>query len=246
MSRKLPLSGKVHPLTGKPIQALGFRRNGCPIWPIIGAADPVRPDDVPEAEWDALGDPGKQALVRERGKVADLERQLAAARARPTPPPAAPAPAPTPAPAPVATEQPKATSNGETPDFAALIKDAVDAAIKPFQERDQQRAASEAADRIKSAVVTAAKDRLHDGTDGLMIDLTTVVAEDGTPDAEKIGKALDALVASKPHLAKDTRRFAAPGVGPTVGGAAVPMQQQVQSVLAQMQTATGVRVSRSE
>lgn len=240
MSRNLPFSGKTHPLTGKPIQALGFRCDGRPIWPIIGAADPVRPDDVPEEEWDALGDPGKQALVRERGKVADLERQLAAAKAKPAPPKP-------PAPASV-DPQPKATAPAAdgTPDMAAIVKAAVEEAIKPFQERDQQRAATEAADKIKAAVITAAKDRLHDGTDGLMIDLTTVVAEDGTPDTEKIGKALDALIASKPHLAKDTRRFAAAGVGPTAGGAAVPMQQQVQSVLAQMQSATGVRVPRSE
>lgn len=251
-NRPLPYSGKTHPLTGRPIQALGFRRDGRPIWPLIGAADPVRPDDVSEEEWEALGDPGKQALVRVRQErddavnaKAEADRQLAAARARPT------APAkPTDPPKPPAGGQPGQLGQpgqaGDQPDFAAMINAAVAKAFEPIQAAQQQRDAQDAADKIKQAVMVSAKDRLHDATDGLMIDLASVVAADGTPDTEKIGKALDALVAAKPHLAKDTRRFAAPGVGPTVGGAQVPMADQVKNVLAQMQSATGVRLPSSE
>ena len=98
MSRTLPTMGVLHPLTGMPIRAIGWRPDGRPLWPILGGddtnpdPDPERPDDVPEQDWEALGDPGKQALVRERGVSADLRRQLAAAKARPTPPPGPPGP----------------------------------------------------------------------------------------------------------------------------------------------------------
>ena len=32
---------KRHPVTGAPLQALGFRRNGDPIWPVMGASQPL-------------------------------------------------------------------------------------------------------------------------------------------------------------------------------------------------------------
>lgn len=41
-----------------------------------------RPEGVSEAEWSALGDPGKAALVRERQRVAELEQQVTAANAK--------------------------------------------------------------------------------------------------------------------------------------------------------------------
>lgn len=205
-------------------------------WSMDGS-DPVRPDDIPEETWDALGDPGKQALTREREARQSAERALAAARAKPAPP------KPTVKPDEPAKSEAKAD---DQPDIAAIVKQAVDAAIKPFAEKDQQREAQSAAEKVRDAVKAAAKGRLHDESDGLMIDLAAVVAEDGTPDAEKIKTALDTLIETKPHLAKDTRRFAAPGVGPTATGGAVPMKEQVQSVLAQMQASTGVRIPRSE
>lgn len=231
MSRTLPTMGVLHPLTGMPIRAIGWRPDGRPLWPILGGddtnpdPDPERPDDVPEQDWEALGDPGKRALVRERGVSADLRRQLAAAKARPTPPPGPPAPKP-----------------GDQPDIAALIKDAVDAAVKPLMDAEQTRTAEAAAAAVRTAVVNAAKDRLHDGTDGLMIDLTTVVDDQGRPDPAKIGTALDDLVKSKPHLARDTRRHGGTGVGPTPGAAGRPMADQVKDILAEMQTASGVRL----
>jgi hypothetical protein len=228
---------------GAPLLPIGFRANGRPIYAIAGGAPdddgPLeRPDDVDEATWNDLGDPGKKALVAVRAEVSDLKSQLAAAKARPTPPkpPAGPTP-PTP---------PTPPAPGDQPDIAKLVADGIAAAMKPFQEAEQQRTAEQAAGIVRKAVIDAAAELLHDGTDGLMVDLTTVVGEDGKPDATKISSALDALVKAKPHLAKDTRRFAAPGVGPTQGGATPPMKEQVQSVLAQMQAAAGVRVPKSD
>lgn len=37
---------------------------------------PARPDGVSDAEWSALGDPGKAALVRERAKVTAAEARI--------------------------------------------------------------------------------------------------------------------------------------------------------------------------
>lgn len=200
------------------------------------------PEGVSEEEWNALGDPGKKAIVRERKAREDAERRLAARPPAPAPQPPAPAPGP---PAP----QPPAPAPSATPgqpggqDLAKLISDAVAAAVAPFEQREQQRAAATAAQQVQDAVVTAARTHLHDPTDALAnIDLTKVVGEDGAADTEKIGVELDELLKRKPHLAKDTRRIAAPGVGPTVGGAQTPMKEQVQSVLADMQRSTGVRL----
>lgn len=47
---RLPLHPTlVHPHTGEPLQAIGLRRNGTPIWPIMGASedDPAPPADPP-------------------------------------------------------------------------------------------------------------------------------------------------------------------------------------------------------
>lgn len=198
-------------------------------------AAPERPEGVSEEEWNALSDPGRAALTREREARQAAERALAAARARPTPPkPKQEPPVDPPTPTPKKDEQ--------QPDLAALIQQAVDAAVKPFVEREQQRDAQEAAEQIQAAVVAAAKDRLHDATDALTgIDLTAVVDEHGKADPEKIKAQLDALITRKPHLAKSTERVAPPGIGGG-GPANTTDAERVKSVLAEMQRATGVRI----
>ena len=192
------------------------------------------PEGVSDEEWSALGDPGKKALVRERERADNALRDLAAARARPTPP-AQPRPTPP-------GQAPAAPAAGSEPDVQALVEQAVAAAVKPFQEAEQTRQAQEAAGKIQTAVLEAAKAHLQDETDALAnIDLTTVVNDQGQADAEKIKTALDALVVKKPHLAKSAQRFAPPGIG---GGApaAATDAERVKSVLADMQRATGVRI----
>lgn len=200
--------------------------------PPADPAAPERPEGVSEAEWTALGDPGRTALNREREARQAAERTLAATR---TPKPSPPKPKPAGAPKP----EPK---EGDQPDFAALIEQAVNAAVKPFQDAEDGRRTQAAAEKIQTAVLDAAKTRLHDATDALAgIDLTAVVNDQGIADAAKIKTALDDLVTRKPHLAKvGTERQAPPGIG---GGAPAGATdaEKVKAVLADMQRATGVR-----
>lgn len=240
MSRPLPLMGKTHPLTGKPIRAIGFRKDGRPIFPIMGgdpSNDPhERPDDVPQETWDALGDPGKAALVRERGARVAAERErdeaarkLAATQARPTPP--------------KPDDPPKVDPSkpGDPPDIAAIVEQAVSAAIKPFQERDAQRDAEQAATKVRDAVVEAAKPLLHDPSDALAnVDLASVVDESGRADAEKVKAALEKVIETKPHLAKAAPRVAPLGIGGG-GPVATPNAELVKTILGEMQRSTGVR-----
>lgn len=243
MSRALPLLGKLHPLTGEPIRAIGWRPDGSPLWPILGGDPsndpPERPEDITEEVWDALGDPGKQALVRERQARseaeqarAQAERERDAARARPAPPKDQ-------QPAQQAGQQPPG-QQAQQPDIAAIVKQAVDAAIKPFADAEQQRQTDAAAGRVRDAVVEAAKPLLHDATDALQIDLASVVNDQGAADAEKVKKALETLITAKPHLAKTGTRQAPPGIGG--GGPATPTDaEKVKETLARMQKSTGLR-----
>lgn len=197
-----------------------------------GPDEPTRPEDVSEEVWDALGDAGKQAIQRERDKNAQLTRDLAAARARPAPPKTPPA---TP-PAPPQPTQPAGD------DLAAQIKAAVAEAVAPLQEAQQKRDATEAARKIADAVQAAAADVLHDKTDALQIDLTTVVDDNGQADQQKIQDQLTKLVQAKPHLAKtDGRRYPQHDSFGGAGGNTPPLADRVKSELAVMQQATGIR-----
>lgn len=209
-------------------------------WSMEGPTDP--PTDPPEGvsaeEWAALGDPGKAALNRERERATKAERELASARAKPAPPgPGNPPPA---APPKAPAVEPAGT---DAPDIAAIVQQAVAAAIKPFQERDSQRAAEEAAGKIRQSVIDAARPLLHDASDAVAhIDLTTIVDETGATDPAKVTDALNKLVQDKPHLAKGPR-FAPPGIGsgPGQSGGSTTEADRVKAVLADMQRATGVR-----
>lgn len=202
-----------------------------------GDQPPERPSDIDEADWNALGDPGKRAIVRERARAEAAERALAASRARPTPP----KPADKPKPDDKKADPPK-SKDGDTTDFAAIIEQAVQAAVKPFVEREQQRDAESAANKVRDAVIEAAKPRLHDATDALTgIDLAGVVNDQGQADPEKVKTALDDLIKRKPHLAKTTERIAPPGIGGG-GPADTTDAEKVKAVLADMQRGTGVRL----
>lgn len=232
------------PRTGKPLEAIGVLKSGRIVWPIMGASPddpstpPARPEGISEDEWNALGDPGKAAIVREREARQEAERKLAAAQARPAPPkaPAAPAPAVPAAPSP---------GNGTEQDIAKIVNDAVAAAIKPFQEEREQQRLAEAAGKIQTAVLEAAKTVLQDESDAIAnIDLTTVVNDQGQADPAKIQDALKTLVEKKPHLAKSPIRIAPPGIG---GGlpAATTEADKVKAALEHMQRSTGVRLPTS-
>ena len=216
-------------------QALGIRYVEDPPPATDPPAAPERPEGVSDAEWAALGDPGKAAIVRERAARTAAEQALAATRApKPTAPPAAP---------PKVTEVPKGPDG--QPDIAALIQAAVTQAVAPFVERDAQREAEQAAGRLRDTVATAASARLHDPSDALAhIDLTTLTDGNGQPDPAKVTAALDDLVARKPHLAKvvDDRRHAPPG-SPLGGGGGTqaPLDDRVKATLARMQASSGVK-----
>lgn len=226
---------RLHPITGAPLLPVGYRKNGRPIYPILGAAETdivappsdERPEGVSDAEWAALGDPGKAALVRERQARTAAEQALAAARGATPPKPAQPKP----------VEQVKGT-DGQS-DIAALVAAAVQQAIGPLQETLAQRDAEAAAQVIRSAVATAAAERFHDATDALaQLDLASLTDGNARPDPAKITDALDELLARKPHLGKavDNRRRAAGGalIGGAPGGAALTLEDRVKEQLALM------------
>ena len=222
-----------------PSDVLAFHRQYFGTLRMENGDDPQRPDGVSDTEWEALGDPGKRAIVRERERATKAEGELASTRA------AAAAAAAKPAP-PAADDAKPPENPGASPDVATIVSQAVAAALKPFEEREQQREVEQAASVVVSAVQDAAKSRLHDASDALAhIDLTTLVDEAGRPDASKITAALDGLVKTKPHLAKvvDDRRRPAPDA--PVGGAApvVSMDDRVKATLAKMQTSAGVKLA---
>lgn len=205
-----------------------------------GDQPPERPSDIAEAEWNALGDPGKRAIVRERQRAEAAERALAASRARPAPPKPKDKDEPDDKGKGTGVDQDKSKA-GEI-DVEAIVKQAVEAAIKPFAEREQQRDVQDAAKKVQDAVIEAAKTRLHDATDALTgIDLAGVVNEQGQADPTKITTALDDLIKRKPHLAKTTDRIAPPGIGGG-GPAGTTEADKVKAALAEMQRANNVRV----
>ena len=213
-----------------------------------------RPDGVTEAEWAALGDPGKAALTRERARASAAEQELARVRAAsapkpgppvsPTAPPAAPA-APPSGPTPPASPAPPAAPAGQ-PDIAALVRQAVGEALAPVLQRD----ADSAAQTIADTLVQQAAVRFWDASDALaQVDLTTLTDGTGRPDPAKITAALDALLIRKPHLGKptDPSRRPPPGSGVGAGGvAAAPLDDRVKATLARMQSATGVKFAPAD
>ena len=195
---------------------------------------PERPDGIEATEWDALGDPGKQALVRERQRATDAERKLAAALA--------PKPKP-PAPAPKASEPPAPKTNGEPRDMAALIQAAVEAAVAPLRQAQEQQAIDAQARAVIDAVKAAAADRLHDASDATsLLDLTALVGADGAPDTAKIAAAINDLVAAKPHLARP-QPYGRQGNPALYGAPADPSaKNKVKTSLARMQTASRIKL----
>jgi hypothetical protein len=202
---------------------------------------PQRPDGVTEEEWSTLGDPGQRAILRERERTQAAERALAAARARPAPPKTQQTPP--------AQQQPQQPDpEGGTPDIAKIIQDAVAQAVRPFQDRDEQRDAEQAVQKIQTTVLDSAKDTFLDPTDALAnIDLTQVTDGNGGVDDEKVKTALADLLTRKPHLGRtpDGRRYAPPGSPAGAQQSTAPLEAQVQSTLQRMQASAGIRPATS-
>lgn len=212
----------THPRTGAPIVPLGYRRNGAPIWPILGAspddesggdgaaADGAGDDtgdgaggdtEIPDPEGsDQLGDPGKQALDRmkadlreERRQKRELERQLAEA----TKPP---------------------VDENAPPDPEAL------------REEGRRQAQAKADERIvRAEAKAAATGKLADPSDALtFLDLTKFeVDADGNVDVEELTDAIDELIKKKPYLAAQGKRFEGGADGGTRKGSAKSIDDEI-------------------
>lgn len=202
-------------------------------------ATPEQPSGVSDEEWGALGDKGKAAIVRERAARTRAEQDLAAARSTPKP---------TPPNKGDEGEKPKADpGKGAEQDVASLIEKAVQAAVAPLLQRDEQRETQDRARAVAEAVTDAAATKLHDQSDALAyLDLTSLTDGNGNADATKITSALDDLVQRKPHLAKVVDTSRRPGAGSLLGGGQAPapsVDDQVKAALAHMQASAGVKLA---
>lgn len=223
-----------HPRTGAPLVPIGHRRDGSPIWPILGASpdddsNDDGPDDGDDADEpgddagsdeqdddgaDQLGDAGKKALDRMKAQRNDarrenreLKRQLEEAIRKP---------------------------DGEDgPDLEQVKADARREAIAAANKRIIRS-------EVRAAATAAA---FNDPADALQyLDLDAFeVDDDGNVDPEEIGDAIAELLKTKPYLAaaQGGKRFqgGADG-GPRNGGKNKPPTLDEQIALAQAEKRT--------
>lgn len=200
----------VHPRNG--LVALGFRRNGDPIWPIRGAAeetpeekvareaaeakaaedarnadDPDKDDaDLTDAEKAALGEPGKQAIDRTKVK---WQRERDARRA---------------AEAELAALKAAPKKPAKDDDTEA----ALEAARQRATDEAVTKATKAANDRVlRSEIKSAAAGKLADPSLALkLIDLSDFEADkNGDFDEDEIKDAIDELLKEHPYLAAQGR-----------------------------------------
>lgn len=217
----------VHPRTGLLLVPLGYRRNGAPIWPILGAAendgdqgdagagtgtdgnDGEGQGDGSEGDGtgtgtdgeDSLGDAGKKAL-----DAMKAERNAAKKEARDLKAKLDEALKPKPA-------------EGELPDPDALREEGRRAALEQANQRV-----------IRSEVKAAATGKLADPADALQfLDLTSFeVDDDGNVDTQDLADAIDELLRTKPYLsAQGGRRFQGSGDGGSRNGKAPTLDEQI-------------------
>lgn len=167
----------VHPSTG--LTALGLRRDGRPIWPVIGAADPPTDPlptdppavDPPKPDDGLTTDAGKKALSEERTarKAAEKEKAELAARLK----------------------------EFEDRDKTEAEK------LTAARDAAEQRASAATARAVRSEV-RALADGYADRDDAVLNlgDLTKYVGKDGEVDTDAITAELAKVLERKPHLAK--------------------------------------------
>jgi hypothetical protein len=208
----------VHPSTG--LLALGLRRNGAPIWPVLGGSEDAAEDasdsgeepeetkdDPAEGDQDGedkpLGPAGEKALQAEKDK-----RRAAAATARAEKARADVAEA-------ELAKLRKAAEKTTTPKNADPDEVKVDP--EEIQREADAKAIAKANDRIvRAEVKVAATGRLADPADALaFLDLTQFeVDDDGNVDEDEVRDAITNLLKKKPHLAaQGGRRFQGGGDG---------------------------------
>jgi hypothetical protein len=189
----------IHPHTGEPIQALGVRRNGDPIWPQLGAApndeddtggDDDQGDDDGGSDGDEddkpLGERGQRALTAEKEK-----RRKAAERARTAEQRAMAAEAE------VARLKAGKTGDDDKPDADEIRRTArEEAQAETLKERVLDKIEAKAAAKFadpEDAVALLGR-RADEFIDGRKVDVDSIV------------EALDELLEKKPHLAKQAAK----------------------------------------
>lgn len=177
----------IHPRTGHPIRPLGYRRDGRPVWPVLGGSEPTgdqspadQPADEPKPE--DKPDTGKPADV-----TADTEKWKALAR--------------------------KHEADAKANKAAAARLAEIEAAQQSDMEKAVAAARKETEDAVRSEVrrervldrieVLAAKDFADPEDARLRLGQRAdeFVGDDGTVDAKAIAAALADLLKNKPHLA---------------------------------------------
>lgn len=217
MSIDLPF----HPRTG--LLAVGLRRNGDPIWPVLGGApdDEEGGDSADEETSDTeeeskdgeeeaddkdkpLGPAGEKALAAEKDKRKTATAQARAEKARADA-------------AEAELAKLRRTAERAKPKADEKTEDAPDA--EEIRREAEQKATAKANDRIVRAEIrAAAAGKLTDPKDALnFLDLTKFeVDADGNIDADEIADAIDDLLKNKPYLAVaqgDGKRFKGSGDG---------------------------------
>lgn len=191
-----------HPLTGGPLAALGFRRNGAPIWPVLGAAEDDgdqggEPDPDPsgddkqdaKADADPLREEGKQAIARMKEREKRARDELRAWKSAATDLGAKSA------------EDLKALLSGKAKDADDQQQAAIDRAAR---EAAAEATAKANARIVRAEVKALAAESFADAADAApFLDLSQYEVDDnGDVDADQIRDDLKALLAKKPHLAK--------------------------------------------
>lgn len=190
-STTLPIHATLlDPASGAPLRAIGVRKDGRPVWPILGAAEGDGSDggDAKPGDGDGKpdGDPGKtftqaeldrvvsDRLARERAKFGDYET-LKAAKAE--------------------LDQIKADNASE-----------LDKAVAAARKEGETAAATRANQRLVAAEARAlaAAAKFHDPRDAAqLVDLSKVkVGDDGEVDADAIKALIDQLATERPYLVK--------------------------------------------
>lgn len=179
----------THPRTG--LAAIGWRRNGDPIWPVVGAADDDDQDGQGQQDDDAdagsdddgggddsgddakLGDAGKRAIDRMKQQLREEKRRRREAEER-------------------AAKANKPKEDGDKPDLEEIRRQArEEAAAEALKERVMDKIEAKARKFVDPEDAAALLMRGRDIEEFI---------DGGKVDAEAIAEALEELAEKKPHL----------------------------------------------
>lgn len=186
----------LDPSTGQPMQAIGHRRNGDPIWPVIGAA----PEDEEETETGETGTEGEEEdepLGPKGQKALDAEkerRRAAAARAREA------EAARDAALAELARVKAGTPAEGDAEAQQRARQAEIDAAVKAVQDEATRNANRRV---LRADVIAQATGKLANPEDAVVFgDLDSIELQaDGTAAPADIADLIAAVLTKRPYLA---------------------------------------------